>query len=321
MTVDDAPAPAVGEVSIRVTKRLLHPGNVCMIRGEYPLELQPGGMPIGIDGIGVVAAVGDGVDTSTGLAPGAHVAFFPGFGAWNEYVTTLAEFVVPIPEDIDADVLCQALTNTVAALSLLRAAEQSAPGRAGIDTPLLVTAAGSSVARILTTLAHKRGLQLIGVVRSRDGADALSKLLPELSVVTTADENWQDQVRDAAGGKAFDVVIDPIGGNLVTDLFGLLADAGTILCYGGFADEPVTIPSIWLTFRGITLRGVSAGRWVQDTTAEQRREDVAEALEIARTVPEQFPIAGEFDLADFAAAIQLVDRAGRTGGVLLRSDA
>jgi NADPH:quinone reductase-like Zn-dependent oxidoreductase len=320
LTVDDPPAPAAGEVSIRVTKRLLHPGNLCLIRGDYPLELPPSGMPIGVDGIGVVAAVGDGVDESAGVAPGTRVAFFPALGAWDEYVTTLADFVVPIPQDIADDVLCQALTNTVAALSLLRAAEQAAPGRAGREMPLLVTAAGSSVARILTTLAHKRGQRVIGVVRSRDGADSLAKRIPELPVVTTADANWQAQVREAASGRPLDVIIDPIGGDMATDLIGLLADGGTLLFYGGLADEPVSIPSIWLTFRGIALRGVSAGRWLQDTTPEQRREDVAEALEIARTVPEQFPVAGEFDLSDVAAAIELVETPGRTGGVILTSD-
>lgn len=314
------PQPAAGEVSIRITRRQVHPGNLALIRGEYPVPMPPGGMPLGVDGVGTVVAVGEGVDPSAGLTPGTRVAFFPGTGAWNEYAAVPAACVFPIPDDVPDELVCVSLANTVAVLLLLRASEEAAPGRAGVTTPILLTAAGSSLARVLITLALRRGLRLIGMVRSRVGAEALSETFPGLPVVTTEDADWQDQVRKASDGAPLDVIVDPVGGELATDLFGLLADGGTVVLYGGLADEPVTVQSIHIAFRGITLRGVSSARWLLETTPEQSSADVAEVMELLRTAPETYPIAGEFDLADVAAAVEAVDRPGRVGGVILRSE-
>ncbi|MEW2512795.1 zinc-binding dehydrogenase [Streptomyces sp. NPDC046870] len=314
------PEPAAGEVSIRITKRLLHPGNVALIRGTYPVPMPPGGMSLGVDGVGTVTATGEGVDASAGLTPGTRVAFFPGTGAWNEVAAVPANCVFPIPDDIPDDLACVSLANTVAALLMLRAIEKAAPGRAGVTTPILLTAAGSSFARALITLALRRQLRLIGAVRSRTGADALSERFPGLPIVTTEDAGWREEARTLSDGEPCEVIVDPVGGALVTDLLGLLADGGTLVLYGGLAEEPISVPSLHVVFRGITLRGVSSARWLADTTREQSLTDVADVWELLRTAPGTFPVAGEFDLADLAAAVELLEKPGSVGGVILRSD-
>jgi hypothetical protein len=55
------------------------------------------------------------------------------------------------------------------------------------------------------------------------------------------------------------------------------------LFYGGLAPEPITFPSI-ATHHEIMFKGVSSSRWLQNTSAEQCREDVAEAPMIYRDV-------------------------------------
>ncbi|MEX3899889.1 hypothetical protein [Paraburkholderia sp. BR10954] len=59
---------------------------------------------------------------------------------------------------------------------------------------------------------------------------------------------------------------------------------------------------------------------MQTTSAEQRREDVAEAIEIGRSAPEHFEVAADYDLARFADAIEHIERANRSGAILLSSD-
>jgi NADPH2:quinone reductase len=68
------------------------------------------------------------------------------------------------------------------------------------------------------------------------------------------------------------------------------------------------------------FKGVSSSRWLQTTSAEQRREDVREAIEIGRTAPEQFEVEGDYDLDRFVDAIEHTARAGRKGAVLISSD-
>jgi len=302
-----------------VTKRQLHPGNLAKIRGRFNIPLPAGGLIPGGDGVGIVEAVGQGVDSSDGVKPGTRVIFNPsGRGAWAERLTTRADLVTPIPDNLPDAIAAQLLPNTVIALVLLRAAQRAVPD-AGRDTPILLTAAGSSVARILTIAAHRRGLKIVGAIRSAAGAKALSTRFPDVTVVSTANRDWVGQVRRAAGERPLQVIMDPIGGAMVGELVRLLGDDGIVLFYGGLAPEPITFPSIQLTPHEITFKGVSSSRWLQTTSAEQRRKDVSEAIEIGRAAPEQFEVEADYDLDRFVDAIKHIERAGRTGAVLISS--
>ena len=317
-TLPDPLPPGPGEVVVRVTKRVIHPGNLSMIHGHFNLPLPAGGLVPGGDGVGVVQAVGEGVDSAQGVKPGARVIFNPSPGAWAERLKTRADLVTVIPDDLPDAIAAQLLPNTVIALLLLRAAQRAAPD-AGRETPILLTAAGSSVARILTMAARRRGLKVVSAVRSGKGAKALSARFPDLTVVSTADPTWIDQVRQAAGERPLQVIIDPVGGTMAGDLVGLLGDGGAVLFYGRLAPEPITLPSVRLAHHEIMFKGVSSSRWLQTTSAEQRRADVAEAIEIGRTAPEQFEVEADYDLARFADAIRNSEHTGRDGAVLIGS--
>jgi NADPH2:quinone reductase len=318
-TLPDPQPPGPGEVLVRVTKRQLHPGNLAMVRGAFNIPLPAGGLVPGGDGVGIVEAVGEGVDSSQGVTPAARVIFNPSPGAWAERLKTRVELVTPIPDDLPDAIAAQLLPNTVIALLLLRAAQRAVPD-AGRDIPILLTAGGSSVARILTIAARRRGLKIVSSVRSRNGAKALSARFPDLIVVSSADRDWVDQVRRAAGERPLQVIIDPVGGAQVSQLVRLLGDDGTVLFYGGLAPEPITFPSIQLTPHEITFKGVSSSRWLQTTSAEQRREDVREAIEIGRAEREQFEVEADYDLDRFIDAIEHIERTGRRGAVLISSD-
>ena len=317
-TLPDPPPPGPGEVVVRVTKRQLHPGNLAMIRGRFNIPLPAGGLIPGGDGVGIVEAVGEEVASSQGVKLGARVIFNPSPGAWAERLKTRAELVTPIPDDLSDAIAAQLLPNTVIALLLLRAAQRAVPD-AGRDTPILLTAAGSSVARILTIAARRRELKVIGAVRSAAGAKALSERISDFTVVSTADRDWVDQVRRAAGERPLQVIMDPIGGAMVGELVRLLGDGGALLFYGGLAPEPITFPSIGLAQGEIMFKGVSSSRWLQTTSAQQRREDVREAIEIGRAAPEQFEVDADYDLPRFADAIEHIERNGRKGAVLMSS--
>jgi NADPH2:quinone reductase len=318
-TLPDPQPPGPGEVVVRVTKRLLHPGNLAMIRGRFNIPLPAGGLIPGGDGVGIIETVGAEVDTAQGLKRGARVIFNPSPGAWAELLKTRAELVTPIPDDLPDAIATQLLPNTVIALLLLRAAQRAAPD-AGRDLPILMTAAGSAVARIAMLAAHRRGLKIVGTVRSAEGAKALSARFPNMTVISTADPDWVGEVRRAAGERPLQVIMDPVGGARVSQLAGLLGGNGALLFYGGLAPEPITFPSIGLAHHEIMFKGVSSSRWLENTSAEQRRADVAEAIEIGRAAPEQFDVEADYDLARFADAIKHVESGRRNGAVLISSD-
>lgn len=139
-------------------------------------------------------------------------------------------------------------------------------------------------------------------------------------MISTSDADWRTRVRDAVGGSGAQVVLDAVGGSLTGELAVLLADGGTLISYGALGSGSTSLESLALAPRELTVRGVSVGRWLTRTPAE-RAEDVAFAISLAEISPELFEIAGRYDLADFAEAVDHVRRPGKSGTVLLTGPA
>ncbi|WP_114423745.1 alcohol dehydrogenase catalytic domain-containing protein [Nocardioides houyundeii] len=305
-------APGPGEVSIRVTVRPAHPGDLLGITGgDGPAGSEGKRRIPGFDGAGVVTAVGRDV---ADLQPGQRVAFFPVSGAWAEHVVAAASAVVAVPDEIDEPTAALMLVNPVTMRMLLRALDEA---WAGTPRPFVQTAAGSSVGRLVAAAAERHDFPLVNLVRSTAGAAALTERFPSLTTISTSEPDWSARMRDALGGPA-SVVLDAVGGTLATDLLAGLADGGSLISYGGLSGSPVSLGATDVVGRELRIRGVSIGRWSR-LDAEQRGEDVAFALATAQARPDLFEVAASYDLADFATAVGEVGRPGKVGAVLLTS--
>ncbi|MGK3198914.1 zinc-binding dehydrogenase [Enterobacter ludwigii] len=321
LSYDDVPAPAApgpNEVIVRVVKRMVHPIDGLMVRGIIPMPIAPGGSVPGGDGVGVVEEVGTGVDPSTGLVPGKRVVIFHAHGTWAEHVLAPAQTLIPIPDDVDDTTACQISINGITAIMLMRAA-QAADSRAGIHSPILVTAAGSSVGRNVIALAQMRGLKVVATVRSDSGAEILKGVTKDLVVVSTQHENWPETVAQACGNAPM-VIVDPIGGETAPKLLGLLADGGTLLVFGGLDPRPSPISTIEMAVHQYTLKGVTAPAWLSSTSAEQRLSDIADLFEMARQAPQNFADYKEFALPDVAEALAASQATPRIGAAILTSN-
>jgi NADPH:quinone reductase-like Zn-dependent oxidoreductase len=310
------PAPAAGQVVVRVLTRPIHPGDLMGVEGVPDVPRQRFATPRipGVEGIGVIEMVGGGVPD---LRPGQRVAFFPVPGAWSELVTVPAELAVPVPDQVSDQTAALMLVNPLTLLTLLRAVEDARLGREGA---VVQTAAGSSIGKLVSAAALKHGLPLVNLVRSDTGARASRQRFPGLPTISTADADWRTQVQDAVGGQGAQVVLDAVGGSLTRDLAALLADGGTLISYGALGSGSTPLESLALIPRGLTVRGVSIGQWLTRTPGE-RAEDVAFAARLAESAPELFEVAARYDLADFAKAIAHVRRPDKSGTVLLTSPA
>lgn len=307
--------PAHGQVTIRVTARPIHPGDLLGVAGgDGPegSEMAPSRIP-GVEGAGVVVAVGSDV---VDVQPGQRVAFFPTAGAWAEYVTTVDSAVVPVPDQVSDATAALMLVNSLTALMLLRAVEEA---WAGDPRPFVQTAAGSSVARLIAAAAERHDYPLVNLVRSTAGATALSARFPSLTTIATSEPEWQDRLHDSLGGAA-SVVLDPVGGKLAAELLGTLEDGGSMVSYGELSGPTTSLNTSSVVGRELRIRGVSIGRWSR-LSLDQRAADVAFALATAQSRSDLFDVAADYDLADFGAAIDEVDRPGKVGTVLLTSPA
>jgi NADPH:quinone reductase-like Zn-dependent oxidoreductase len=321
LSYEDVPTPAAPgphEVLVRVVKRMVHPIDGLLVRGIVPAPIPPQGSIPGGDGVGVVEEVGADVDPSTGIVPGRRVILFHVHGTWAERVVAPIASVIPVPDDVGDATASQIAINGITAIMLTRAA-LAADVLAGVNSPILVTAAGSSVARNVIALAQLRGAKVVGVVRSESSASLLRASLTDIPVVSTDHESWPNEVT-SAWGEAPTVAIDPIGGEMAAKFLNLLADGGTLLTYGGLDPRPSSISTIALTIHGHTIKGVGAPTWLTSTSAEQRASDIASLMELARKAPQNFVDYREFALSSSLGAIAAAQATPRRGATIITSE-
>jgi NADPH:quinone reductase-like Zn-dependent oxidoreductase len=313
------PPPGPGEVLIHVASRPVHPGDLLGIRGRYrvpgketPVGLE-GARP-GFEGMGVIESVGAGVDGTRGLVPGARVAFFPARWAWSDKVLAPARFVTVLPATVSDAAGAQLHVGPLTAALLLRAV-QATGAQAGAVVAL--SAAGGLVARLTARLLLDAGYQPLGIVRAQSGVDALMTQLPDMPVVSTERPDWVRRACTLMQGRPVEVALDPVGGAIASAMVAMLADGGSLVSYGDLSGEPLVLPALAFSTRGIRIKGVSVGRWA--ALPDNVREcDLQTAIGLTRSMPDVFVPAAQYGLEDIATAVQHAERAGKTGTVLLR---
>ncbi|MFT4437695.1 zinc-binding dehydrogenase [Caballeronia sp. 15715] len=318
--VPDLAGPDANEVLIRVLSRPIHPGDLLGVEGRYraPSDMSnvaPGGNRPGFEGMGIVEAIGSAVDARAGLSVGVRVAFFPGRWAWGERVVVAASFVTVLPADVPDDIAAQLHVNPLTAAMLVRAAEAAGLDGEGVA---VVTAAASGVAKLVTALAHQRGLAVIGLVRTQAAVADQNTGQRDGPVVSTADAGWQDRVRDAAKGKPIRAVLDCVGGDLASDLLVMLGSGGTFISYGDLSGEPLRATALSFSVRNLHIHGMSVGGWTS-LPEDLRAQDIRAAILLAQREPALFHVAASYDLADVTRAVEHAQRAGKGGSVLLTS--
>jgi len=224
----DVSDPAPGEIRIRHTAIGLNFIDVYMRTGLYPLPPLP--TTIGMEGAGVVDALGDGV---TGLNVGDRVAYAsqpP--GAYAQLRNLAAERVVKVPDAIDDKTVAAMMLQGLTAQYLLRQTYRVQPG----DTILMHAAAGG-VGLIVCQWAKHLGATVIGTVGSAEKAE-LAKAHGCDHAILYRDKNFKDEVMALTEGRGVNVVYDSIGKDTFMDSLACLKKRGTMVTYGN-ASGPV----------------------------------------------------------------------------------
>jgi NADPH:quinone reductase-like Zn-dependent oxidoreductase len=311
---DRPPATQRGQVLVRVTAFSIHPGDLVGIAG--PFAGGDGEMLVpGAEATGTVEGIGPDTEVGTSVSVGARVTVFMVLGAWQQWVLAPSELVVAVPGDMADEVAAQMMINPLTAVILRRAGERTAG--LGYDGVAIQSAAGSSVARLLTFQMHRNPGGLINLVRSQDGAERLRDRLPEVPVIVTADPGWQNEVRSAANGRPIAAAFDAVAGELAGVLLNLLSAGGTLFTYGAMATEPMSVHANSLLPKELRIEAVSIGRWWATASEERRVSDIATAQALVRDAADHLDVAGVYKLDELHMAIEHVSRAGKAGMVVV----
>ncbi|MDD5175422.1 MAG: quinone oxidoreductase [Sterolibacterium sp.] len=195
--------------------------------GLYPVPLPSG---IGLEGAGVVEAVGSGV---TGLRPGDRVAYAGGpLGAYAEARHMPADRLVKLPDALSFEQGAAMMLQGMTAQYLLRRTYRVQPG----DT-ILIHAAAGGVGLIVCQWAKALGAQVIGTVGS-DAKAALAKAHGCDHAIVYTRENFTQRVREITGGDGVPVVYDSLGKDTFMASLDCLRPLGMMVSFGN-ASGPV----------------------------------------------------------------------------------
>jgi NADPH:quinone reductase-like Zn-dependent oxidoreductase len=232
-------------------------------------------------------------------------------------VVVPASAVFAVPDSISDDVAAQLLINSITALEMLRTGHDSLPRDAGLSPFVLITAAASSVNRLVAGIALGLGVRPILLVRSEEGAVKLRAKSSNVPVISTAANNWKDKIASELDGTPLYCAFDAVGGVFLNDIASVLSDGATIVSVGwqgeGTPDLSMFAP------RGLAIKGVSLGRWGINNDSEQRAKHVETAIKLGVTSPQLFEVEAQYNLSDFQLAIDHVFRPGKSGVVILNS--
>jgi NADPH:quinone reductase len=193
-------------------------------RGAYQMKVPLPYTP-GMDAAGVVRSAPPG----SGLADGQPVAVLLPHGCWQEVISVPAAQVLPLPDDMSFEAGAAAPLNYLTALFALARRARAEPGET-----LLVHGAAGGVGTAAVGVGRALGLRTVAVVR--DEAKRAWALRAGAHHAVLAD-GWPAAVRAEIGERAVDIVLDPVGGDRMTDSLRSLAPEGRVVVVGFTAGE------------------------------------------------------------------------------------
>lgn len=301
------PEPKAGEVRIKTILSPMHNHDVWTVRGSYGYKPT---LPAigGSEAVGIVDAVGEGVDQSK---LGQRVAVAGVHGSWAEYFIAPAQAIIPLNDAIDNETAAQLIGMPISALMLLDFVNIQ-PGQW-----LIQNTANGAVGKTVAMIAQARGLQVINLVRRSD-AIAEMQALGIQHVVATDQDDWKAQVKALHADQPLIAGVDSIGGSASGEMLNLLSENSLLVSFGSMTGETMQISSGDLIFKQATVKGFWASVVSKEMPAERKKALFVELLTLAAQKKLILPVEGVFSFDEIQTAALKATQGARQGKVLLK---
>jgi NADPH2:quinone reductase len=303
LTYEELPDPVAGhgQALVRVRASGINRGDLGRRMGTYAAG-SPLPLIIGWDIAGTVEALGPG---STGPAPGTQVVARIPQGGYAELALTNAATTVPIPEGVSFE---QAASLPVAYLTAWFALKHQGALQAGETCLVQAAASGVGVAGI--QIAREAGARVFTTASSEEKLALGRRLGAEVAINYTT-EDFVEVVRKETDGRGVDVVLESVGGEVLTRSVEALAPFGRLVSVGNSSRSPSSTDLTQLLSRRLALFGFYLGG------EHGTREALAELLNGVAAGRIEAVIDRTFPLSEAAEAHRYVASRGNLGKVLL----
>jgi NADPH:quinone reductase len=298
------PKPGEGQALVRIEAAGLNYIDTYQRSGAYKGQLP---LPLGLEGAGVVEAVGSGVTT---VRAGDRVAWTGVPGSYANYNVVPADRLVALPAGVDSRAGASAMLQGMTAHYL---AHSTYPLKSG--DACLVHAAAGGVGLLLCQMARRAGARVIGTVSTEEKAK-LAREAGAHEVILYSRQDFEAEVNRLTGGKKLQVVYDAVGRDTFEKSLNCLAMRGYMVLYGAASGPVAPLDPQVLNAKGsLFLTRPSLFHYIATRDDLVRR--ATEVLTWIQKGELKLRIGATFPLAEAAQAHRDLEGRKTTGKVLL----
>jgi NADPH2:quinone reductase len=219
----DTPVPQAGQVLVKIKGSGLNPLDVKIMAGEAKHAQTTLPAILGVDGSGIVEAVGEGV---TSFKPGDEVYGLVGGvggnqGTQAEYLAADARLLALKPKNLSF--------HEAAAVPLIFiTAWEGLVDHANVQKgqKVLIHGGAGGVGHIAVQIAKARGAEVFATVR-KSQFDLIKSY--GATPIDYTETKVEDYVKEYTGGEGFDVIFDNVGGQTLDDSFTAIKNYGHVV--------------------------------------------------------------------------------------------
>jgi NADPH:quinone reductase len=298
-------APAAGEVQIRHHAIGVNYIDCYQRAGVYPMPMP---LQLGMEGAGIIEAVGEGV---THLKAGDRAAYAsqpP--GSYSTARCLPAKAVCKLPDEISFETGAAMMLKGLTVQYLLRKTAQLERGDA-----VLFHAAAGGVGLIAGQWARAMGLKIIGTAGSPEKC-ALALEHGYDVCLNYREPDLAARVKAANGGRGVKVVFDSVGKDTFDASLDSLAPFGLMVSYGNASGNVAPLSVGTLAAKG-SLYLTRPTLFTHIATRESTQAMADDLFGIVKSGAVKIPVNHRFALKDVADAHRALESRATTGCIVL----
>jgi NADPH2:quinone reductase len=296
--------PGPGQVLLRQKAAGLNFIDVYHRSGLYPQALP---FTPGVEGAGVVEAVGDGVEH---VKPGDRVAYAGPIGGYAKMRLIDADKLVKLPDGIGFDEAAAMMLQGMTAQMLLRSVF---PVQAGDS--ILIHAAAGGVGLIMCQWAAALGATVIGTVGTEEKAE-LARAHGCAHPIVYSQQDFVAEVQRITGGEKLPVVYDSVGRDTFLRSLDCLKPRGLMVSFGNSSGPVEPFSPLLLSQKG-SLYLTRPTLYHYTATRQQLEQSAGELFEVVASGKVEIEVQQRFALKDAAEAHRALEARKTTGSTIL----
>ena len=298
------PVPGPGMVAVRLGLTSVNFADIQARRGTGVTKTP---FTPGLDGMGTVIAVGEGVKR---VRAGDRVSVNPDDGSYAEVVLAREILVFPVDASI-SDEAAASITVLVTAWNILHLVARILPGET-----VLIHAAAGGVGSVLVQMAREAGAGRIFATAGSPAKLEIARGFGADVVIDYTTDDFSKIVLDATEKRGVDVICDAIGGEVFAKGLEALAFFGRHVVYGQSGGSHGSLTTDLLHRSNRAVLGYSSGHYRRNRPLALAPA-VEGAFELVAAGKVRILEGGRFALKDAARAHELVQSRASSGRVFL----